>query len=269
MNEAPRETSDFETGCISHTGKVRKANEDNFILRPEIGLWAVADGMGGHENGALASATVVAALEAVGAAGSAPDLLAMLEDSVLGANETLREEIRKRGATMGATLVVLLVHRRHFACVWSGDSRIYLVRSGQITQISRDHTEVQDMVDRGLLTAEEAKRSPRRHVITHAIGVHETPELDIESGEIADGDTFLLCSDGLTEHVADTEILRAVETESAQAACDALLALTLERGARDNVTIIIVRYRQGQAERTRWMPNRRMAGSSTPGSNTP
>jgi protein phosphatase len=193
----------------------------------------------------------------------------MLEDSVLGANETLREEIRKRGATMGATLVVLLVHRRHFACVWSGDSRIYLVRSGQITQISRDHTEVQDMVDRGLLTAEEAKRSPRRHVITHAIGVHETPELDIESGEIADGDTFLLCSDGLTEHVADTEILRAVEAESAQAACDALLALTLERGARDNVTIIIVHYRQGQAERTRWMPNRRMAGSSTPGSNTP
>ena len=269
MNEAPRETSDFETGCISHTGKVRKANEDNFILRPEIGLWAVADGMGGHENGALASAIVVAALEAVGAAGSAPDLLAMLEDSVLGANETLREEIRKRGATMGATLVVLLVHRRHFACVWSGDSRIYLVRSGQITQISRDHTEVQDMVDRGLLTAEEAKRSPRRHVITHAIGVHETPELDIESGEIADGDTFLLCSDGLTEHVADTEILRAVEAESAQAACDALLALTLERGARDNVTVIIVRYRQGQAERTRWMPNRRMAGSSTPGSNTP
>ena len=209
MNDAPREASDFETGCISHTGKVRKANEDNFILRPEVGLWAVADGMGGHENGALASATVVAALEGVGAARSAADLLAMLEDSVLKANETLREEIRRRGATMGATLVVLLVHQRHFACVWSGDSRIYLVRSGQITQVSRDHTEVQDMVDRGVMTPDEAKRSPRRHVITHAIGVHEMPELDIESGEIADGDVFILCSDGLTEHVADTEILAA------------------------------------------------------------
>lgn len=269
MNEAPRETSDFETGCISHTGKVRKANEDNFILRPEVGLWAVADGMGGHENGALASATVVAALEGVGTAGSAADLLAMLEGSVLEANGTLREEIRRRGATMGATLVVLLVHRRHFACVWSGDSRIYLVRGGQITQVSRDHTEVQDMVDRGVLTPDEARLSPRRHVITHAIGVHETPELDIESGEIADGDAFLLCSDGLTEHVTDAEMLRAIETESAQAACDALLALTLERGARDNVTIIIVRYRQGQAERTRWMPNRRTAGSATPGGATP
>ncbi|MDX3807911.1 PP2C family protein-serine/threonine phosphatase [Bosea thiooxidans] len=266
MNDVPREASDFETGCISHTGKVRKANEDNFILRPEFGLWAVADGMGGHENGALASATVVAALEAVGTAGSAPDLLAMLEGSVLKANETLREEIRQRGATMGATLVVLLVHERHFACVWSGDSRIYLVRAGRITQVSRDHTEVQDMVDRGVMTPEEAKRSPRRHVITHAIGVHETPELDIESGEIADGDVFILCSDGLTEHVADPEILGAVGAGSAQAACDALLALTLERGARDNVTVIIVRYRQGTAERTRWMPNRRMQGGGSTGS---
>ena len=264
MNDAPRAASDFETGCISHTGKVRKANEDNFLLRPEVGLWAVADGMGGHENGALASATVVAALEGVGATNSASELLAMLEGSVLEANHTLREEIRQRGATMGATLVVLLIHQRHFACLWSGDSRIYLVRAGRITQISRDHTEVQDMVDRGLLTPDEAKNSPRRHVITHAIGVHETPELDLENGEIADGDAFLLCSDGLTEHVADAEILQAVEAGGAQAACDTLLALTLERGARDNVTVVIVRYRQGASERTRWMPNRRAPGSPTP-----
>ncbi|QEL21302.1 serine/threonine-protein phosphatase [Bosea sp. F3-2] len=269
MNDIPREASDFETGCISHTGKVRKANEDNFILRPEIGLWAVADGMGGHENGALASATVVGALEAVGTASSAPDLLAMLEDSVLKANETLRAEIRRRGATMGATLVALLIHQRHFACLWSGDSRIYLVRSGHIAQVSRDHTEVQDMVDRGLLTPEEAKRSPRRHVITHAIGVHERPELDLENGEIADGDAFILCSDGLTEHVADSEILQAVEAGGAQAACDALLARTLERGAHDNVTIVVVRYRQNATEKTRWMPNRRAQGASSPGSTTP
>ena len=115
----------------------------------------------------------------------------------------------------------------------------------------------------------QAKRSPRRHIITHAIGVHETPELDLENGEIADGDTFLLCSDGLTEHVTDAEILTAVQAGSAQAACDALLALTLERGARDNVTVVIVRYRQGTSERTRWMPNRSVRGGTTPGSTTP
>ncbi|CAH1660524.1 Serine/threonine phosphatase [Hyphomicrobiales bacterium] len=265
MNDRARGSARFETGCVSHTGKVRKANEDNYILRPENGLWAVADGMGGHENGALASATVVAALEEVGAARSAPELLAMLEGSVLKANADLNEQIRQRGgAPMGATLVCLLVHERNFACLWSGDSRIYLVRNGRIAQISRDHTEVQDMVDRGLLTPEEARRSPRRHVITHAIGVHEAPELDLENGEIVDGDAFLLCSDGLTEHVADTEILQAVAGGGAQAACDALLALTLERGARDNVTIVVVRYRQGASERTRWMPNRSPRGSSTP-----
>ena len=269
MNDTSREASDFETGCISHTGKVRKVNEDNYILRPEIGLWAVADGMGGHENGALASAIVVEALEAGGTASSAPDLLAMLEDSVLKANATLRQEIRRRGATMGATLVALLIHQRHFACLWSGDSRIYLVRGSHIAQVSRDHTEVQDMVDRGLLTPDEARRSPRRHIITHAIGVHERPELDLENGEIADGDAFILCSDGLTEHVADGEILQAVEAGSAQAACDSLLALTLKRGARDNVTIVIVRYRQSATEKTRWMPNRRTQDASPPGSTTP
>ncbi|HEY5796530.1 MAG TPA: SpoIIE family protein phosphatase, partial [Bosea sp. (in: a-proteobacteria)] len=168
------------------------------------------------------------------------------------------------GAPMGSTLAVLLVHDRHFACVWSGDSRIYLVRAGQITQISRDHTEVQDMVERGVLTPDEAKRSPRRHIITRAIGVHDMPELDLDSGEIASEDVFVLCSDGLTEHVADDEILQAIDDADAQQACDALLALTLQRGARDNVTVIIVRYHQDQTGNTQWMPNMRMQGNDTP-----
>ena len=268
MNDAPQAACDFETGWISHAGKVRVANEDNLLLRPAFGLWAVADGMGGHENGALASATVVAALESVRVAASASELLGMLEDSVLNANAALRAEIRRRGATMGATLVVLLVHQQHFACLWSGDSRVYLVRAGRIAQLSRDHTEVQGMVDSGLMSAAEARRSPRRHVITHAIGVHERPELDLENGEIVDGDTFLLCSDGLTEHVDDAEILQAVEAGGAQAACDALLALTLTRGAHDNVTVVVVRCRKGP-EKTRWMPNRPVRGNATPGSAPP
>lgn len=259
MNDAASASTLFETGSVSHPGRVRKANEDNLVLRPEFGIWAVADGMGGHENGALASATVAAALEAIGAAASAPELLARLEAGVLEANAELRRQIGARGgATMGSTLAVLLVHKLHFACVWSGDSRIYLVRDGTITQISRDHTEVQDMIDRGVMTPEEARHSPRRHIITHAIGVHEVPELDLENGEIADGDVFVLCSDGLTEHVADDEILLAVRDSAAQAACDALLALTLERGARDNVTVVIVRYHRDDGEKTRWRPNMRM-----------
>ncbi|RDJ24975.1 serine/threonine-protein phosphatase [Bosea caraganae] len=258
MNELRPTMPAFETGAVSHAGRVRKANEDHLVTRPEFGLWAVADGMGGHENGALASATVAAALEGIGAASSAPDLLARLEEGVLKANAELREIIEaKGGAPMGSTLVVLLVHERHFACVWSGDSRIYLVRAGRILQVSHDHTEVQDMVDKGVLTPDEAKRSPRRHIITHAIGVHDQPELDLNNGELESGDTFVLCSDGLTEHVADEEILLAVREAAPQAACDALLALTLERGARDNVTVIVVRYQREDGEKTRWLPNMR------------
>ncbi|MFA6967321.1 PP2C family serine/threonine-protein phosphatase [Bosea sp. (in: a-proteobacteria)] len=265
MNDLSRATAPFETGAISHVGRVRSANEDNLVVRPEFGVWAVADGMGGHENGALASATVAAAIERIGAAQSAPDLLARLEDGVLQANAELRQRINDNGgAPMGSTLAVLLVHERHFACVWSGDSRIYLVRAGQITQMSRDHTEVQDMVERGVLTPDEAKRSPRRHVITRAIGVHDTPELDLDSGEIAGDDVFVLCSDGLTEHVQDDEILLAVGEAGAQEACDALLALTLQRGARDNVTVIIVRYHEDDSRSTQWMPNMRMQGSDAP-----
>lgn len=258
MNDLRPAAPSFETGAVSHPGRVRKANEDQLVTRPELGLWAVADGMGGHENGALASATVAAALEGIGAASSAPDLLARLEDGVLRANAELRRIIaRKGGAPMGSTLAALIVHERHFACVWSGDSRIYLVRSGRILQVSHDHTEVQDMVDKGLLTPDEAKHSPRRHIITHAIGVHDLPELDLSNGELEGGDIFVLCSDGLTEHVADEEILQAVRNAAPQAACDALLALTLERGAHDNVTVIVARYQPGDGDRTRWVPNMR------------
>ncbi|OYW61261.1 MAG: serine/threonine protein phosphatase [Bosea sp. 12-68-7] len=257
--------SAFETGAVSHVGRIRSANEDNLVVRPEFGIWAVADGMGGHENGALASATVAAAIESIGKTQSAPDLLARLEHGVLDANATLRRHIAEgNGAAMGSTLAVLLVHERHFACVWCGDSRIYLIRAGQILQISRDHTEVQEMVERGVMTAAEARLSPRRHVITRAIGVHDVPELDLDSGEIEDGDVFILCSDGLTEHVAEAEILEVAEERGAQQACSALLALTLQRGARDNVTVIIVRYSRRDDRTTQWMPNRRMQETDTP-----
>ena len=256
MNEH-RPGSSFDTGAVSHAGRVRSHNEDNLVTLPEHGLWAVADGMGGHQNGAMASAIVAASLAAIGSAASAAELLDRLERGVLEANAELRRKIREHdGATMGATLAVLLTHGRHFACVWCGDSRIYLVRGGRITQVSRDHTEAQDMIERGLLTAEEARTWPRRHVITRAIGVHDRPELEIDHGELEGGDVFVLCSDGLTDHVRDEEILRATVTADAQAACDALLALTLERGATDNVTLIVVRYHQdGGGEKTRWVPN--------------
>jgi serine/threonine protein phosphatase PrpC len=233
----------FETGMATDAGKVRQENEDHCLALPEIGLWAVADGMGGHEAGALASATVVQSLESIGSPVSAPDLLARFEDRVLRANARLKEIAAQRGIVIGSTVAVVLIHEAYYACLWSGDSRIYLVRGGEISQVSRDHTEVQELVEKGLLTREEARTWPRRNVITRAIGVNDDPELELEHGLLEPGDTFVLCSDGLTGHVEDHEILDCVLRNDPQGACDALIALTLERGAADNVTVVAVRFR--------------------------
>jgi protein phosphatase len=233
----------FETGGATHVGKVRHRNEDSYMTRPEAGIWAVADGMGGHEDGDLASKTVIEALQSIERQDSAADLLSRCKDRVAGANERLRELSRARGgATIGATLAVLLAFDGHYACVWSGDSRIYMVRKGQIAQISRDHTELQYLLSEGSITPEEAKTWRGSNVITRAIGVFDQPELEIKSGVLQFGDSFIICSDGLTNHVGDEEILDSVSANVSQQACDRLIALTLERGATDNVTVVVVRY---------------------------
>ena len=236
--------SPFDTGAATHVGKLRERNEDNFLARPDAGLWTVADGMGGHSAGDFASATIVDELKTIGAPASASELLAQCEDRLAKANARLREIANERGGiVMGSTVAVLLIYDRHFACVWSGDSRIYMVRGSEIEQISRDHTEVQQLIAQGVLDASQAKSWPRRNVITHAIGVDDDPELEMRNGELEEDDIFIICSDGLTAHVEDWEIRDCVSVGTAQSACDRLIELTLERGAEDNVTVIVVRYR--------------------------
>jgi protein phosphatase len=237
----------FETGAATHIGKVRQYNEDSYTARPEVGIWAVADGMGGHESGDLASHTVIDALETIHAPHSAHDLLSLCEERIFDANARLKEIGRQRGGVIiGTTVTVLLTFDSYFACVWSGDSRIYMVRHGEITQLSRDHTEVQHLLMNGVITPEEARTWPAGNVITHAIGVADIPELEMTSGPLNAGDVFVMCSDGLTQHVEDHEILRCVSASTSQQACERLIVLTLERGAVDNVTVIVVRYGPGR-----------------------
>lgn len=234
----------FDTGAATHVGKLRDRNEDGYLVRPEVGLWTVADGMGGHADGQLASSTVVEALQSIEPAASASELLALCEDRILKANRRLKEIAAERGgAILGSTVATLLVYDTHYACVWSGDSRVYLVRDGEIHQVSRDHTEVQELIAEGLLDPKDAKNWPRRNVVTRAIGVNEDPELEMRNGVLEPDDIFVICSDGLTTHVEDNEILAHVAAGHSQAACDSLIALTLERGAEDNVTVVVARYR--------------------------
>jgi protein phosphatase len=233
----------YDSGAATHTGKVRQQNEDSYLVRPDLGLWAVADGMGGHESGDLASRTIIEALELIEPPHSALDLLTACEDYVAIANSQLQEISRQRGGvTIGATLAVLLAYDGYYACLWSGDSRIYVVRAGEITQLSRDHNEVQDLLANGVISAEEARNWRGSNMITRAIGVFSEVELEISSGPLEPGDSFVICSDGLTGHVTDIEILACARSRLPQEACDSLITLALERGGLDNVTVIVTRY---------------------------
>lgn len=231
----------FETGALTHTGRVRDHNEDRFFVDPGAGVWVVADGMGGHHGGELASGSIVSHLSSIGRSASAPDLQARFVDRISRANEEIQQISVANGATVGSTVVALLAYEQHFAVVWSGDSRLYVIRDGELVQISRDHTEAQELLDRGAINEDEAANWPRKNVITRAIGVAEEPNLDQRYGSLEDNDVFVLCSDGLTGHVQDEEIRDMVNGVRPQDACDALVELTLARGATDNVTVVVVR----------------------------
>jgi len=232
----------YESGAATDQGCVRDHNEDSLLVRPDYGIWVVADGMGGHAAGDVASATIVDELGSVGVPGSAADLQARFMERLTRAhNRILDHAAQMGGGTMGATLVALLAFEDAYACIWSGDSRIYLLRDGVLSQQTADHTEVQALLASGAISASEAAVWPRKNVITRAIGVSDAPNCDVVSGRLEEGDTFLLCSDGLTEHVTDAEIAQILTAPTAQAACDTLVAETLARGARDNVTAVVMR----------------------------
>ena len=226
----------------THVGRKRTRNEDSFLMRAEAGLWAVADGMGGHGGGDVASRMAIDALARSPIEGDAANRLAALEAAVAASNREMRAYAQANGrAIVGTTLVAVLVCSAHFACLWCGDSRAYLLRGGALRQLTRDHSETQALVDRGVLDAEEAKVWPRRSVLTRALGATEDAALDFVSDRLATGDKLLLCSDGLTTHCDDAEIAAALKGEDPQAACDSLIALTLRKGATDNVTVIALR----------------------------
>lgn len=230
-----------DVGSVTHPGKVRSRNEDSCLVRSDMGMWAVADGMGGHDAGDVASQTVIEALNAVHQTSSAAELLDQCEAQVRKANAQIVALSKARNAaTIGTTVAVLLVRDNHFACIWAGDSRIYRVTNDTIDQLSTDHTEVQELLTNGTLSLDEAKHWPS-NIITRAIGVSPEPDLDIITGAVEAGDIFIVCSDGLTRHLDDNEIRQSVISHEAQAACDAMLALALERGGQDNVTAIVVR----------------------------
>jgi serine/threonine protein phosphatase PrpC len=231
-----------ESGAGSHFGCVRERNEDSFLEREGEGLWAVADGMGGEANGDWASATLVEALSAIPLPLAFDEACEAIPDAIRKANLQIYERSLESGRTIGSTVVVLFAQDHRFVIFWAGDSRAYLLRDGALHRVSRDHSQVQEMIDRGMLRPEEAQGHPMGHVLARAVGVERSLDLDAVQGEIQTGDVFLLCSDGLHGYVPEADIARLLVRAEPLESVEQLIAATIERGAPDNVTAIAVGF---------------------------
>jgi protein phosphatase len=236
---------------------VRKLNEDSCLELSARGIWAVADGMGGHAAGDFASRSVVEALAGLPDLNSLGEAVSAVHEQLQAVNARLAKEARKRREkVIGSTVVVLLSYGTHAVITWAGDSRVYRYRQGALEQLTRDHSQVEELVAQGLITRQQAQRYPGSNVITRAVGVMDPLELDSEMLEVEEGDVYLLCSDGLYNEVSDSEIREALSVGDCRYACKLLIERALARGARDNVTVVVVQaLDEGQITRTRLNPS--------------
>jgi len=231
------------TSCgMTDVGKSRKLNEDSMLVRPDVGMWVVADGMGGHEAGDVASQMVVSTLKEIHLGSSLEKYINDIEDALVGVNKKLIE-IANQGekpTTVGSTVVVMLAYEKYCAFLWAGDSRLYRIRDGQIVQLTTDHSQVQLYVEQGLISKEEAESHPHSNMITRAVGATEEFVLDVDMQEMKKADRYLLCSDGLTKHIPDLDFEKMLAKGDVEKKCHELIDLTLARGAKDNVTAILI-----------------------------
>lgn len=227
------------------TGKVRPSNEDAFLALPERGFWVVADGMGGHQNGALASRLIVEQLAELPGSSDLNWRVCQLRKSLHELNRQLSQELTLiRGQpepVMGSTVVALLGEGDRAACIWAGDSRCYLWRSGSLYQISKDHSLLQQLVEEQKMSFEQAANHPSAHALTRAVGASETLTLDVIEFAVYPGDTLLLCSDGLYQNLSQEALGNALNQPSTKLALERLFELALDGPANDNISAVVVR----------------------------
>lgn len=229
---------------MSHVGLVRTTNEDNLCARPELGLFAVADGMGGHRAGEVASKKAIEWLVKIVAAN--PDRKndpgPLLREAILKANE----EVYRLGSKnpnyrgMGTTLTTCFFGDNKLTVAHVGDSRCYLLRDSSIYRLTRDHSLVEELVRQNQLTSGEAVNYPYRNVLTRALGTSPVVEVDVSEHVLRSGDVVLLCTDGVTEHLADEEIVALTTGKNPKEAVELLVQEVLNRGGSDNVSLIMV-----------------------------
>ncbi len=239
------QTDALEFGHGTHVGLRRDHNEDTYGAEPQLGLWLVADGMGGHEHGEVASAlardTVISQIRD----GKS------VADAIRHADEEIIRHSKNRGESppMGTTVAAVHIQQDKFEAAWVGDSRVYLW-NGTLKQLSSDHSYVQELVDTGAITMEQARRHPHRNVVTQALGVTDPQQLRVGtvSGPLDAGARLLLCSDGLTEEVDDETIAEILGKDlDPQELVDHLILAALDRGGSDNVTVLLVSCRKAES----------------------
>lgn len=228
----------------SDIGKVRSNNEDAFLTTDKDGVFLVADGMGGHKAGEVASNITREVISSKLTQQDAGDNVeALIREAFLAANEKVRATASANTDQqgMGCTCVLLMLREQNFFVAHVGDSRIYLFRKGQLKQVTRDHSYVEELFIRGLINEEEKKGHPYRNQITRYIGCSTKLEVDITSGPVWNGDVFLLCSDGLTEEVKDDKLEEIfAKNLDPDATANLLVEEALKNGGKDNISVVIV-----------------------------
>ena len=222
----------------SDVGRVRNTNEDAFYHSTEQDIWAVADGMGGLARGDYASAVVAEAFVHFGKSSNIAASIRDLETRLRGAHTNCRSSFA--GERVGSTVAAMLSCGQYSFFLWAGDSRVYRLRGDQLKQMTKDHTVAQGKFERGELTANKVATHPGAHILTRAVGVHQTLHLDLDYDTVQPGDRFLLCSDGLYNDLSRDEIHLLLAREPAQQALDTLIDAALEKSGSDNITAIIV-----------------------------
>jgi serine/threonine protein phosphatase PrpC len=235
----------YQSFALTDTGR-RSSNEDAYLCRDDIGLWVVADGMGGHDAGELASEMMVNALWNIPGGRDIQQMVDYVTVTTETVNRNLYAKTAKLSAqgALGTTLATLVICGDQGACLWAGDSRIYRMRNGKLQQLTRDHSLVQELVDQGSVHPEQIKNHPESNVITRAIGVDENLELDVVRFNLNSGDSFLLCSDGLTNEINDKELNALFTFAEGEQTVTQLMQLALSRDAKDNTTLIYVTPKQ-------------------------
>jgi serine/threonine-protein phosphatase Stp1 len=231
---------DRRDSAATHVGLVRSTNQDSYCCNAAAGVWVIADGMGGHHGGELASAAIVERINALGKYRHFSERLGASRKAILDANQSIFEAAQSEGRQMGSTVVALVVGESHYAILWAGDSRAYLKRGDSFLRLTRDHSQAEELVEAGLLDKAAVAGHPSSHILVRAVGVLPSVEIDEIKGEALETDVFLLCSDGLHNLVSEAEMAKMIDSEAFARVSEQLVELGLERGAPDNITVCVV-----------------------------